>query len=217
MKKKKKLFLIVVPLLFLICFSSTASALSTEEGIGVDSPGLYTYVERFADLSGALTVTTTGVNNSGSDYMYITVVVICMDAERNFRLRIFDSDEDMFLEIDNENGIGAKERRWTVRPHMDKEYLIWTASVTDLSGEVIYAQLSLLYTYDDTSYWRPPGEEGEQGNITPKDLQREILYTILCNLGVTILTIVLTGLYVIQREGKGIKHFFRSKFKGEKA
>jgi hypothetical protein len=75
---KKKLLLIVIPLLFLICFSS-ASALSTEEGIGVDSPGLYTYVERFDDLSGALTVTTTGVNNSGSDYMYITVVVICME------------------------------------------------------------------------------------------------------------------------------------------
>jgi hypothetical protein len=160
MKKKKNLLLIVLPLLFLISFSS-ASALSTEEGIGVDSPGLYTYVERFADLSGALIVTTTGINNSGSDYMYITVVVICMDAERNFRLRIFDSDEDMFLEIDNENGIGAKERRWTVRPHMDKEHLIWTASVTDLSGEVIYAQLSLLYTYDESSWWRPPGEDDD--------------------------------------------------------
>ncbi len=212
MKKKKKLFLIVVPLLFLICFSSTASALSTEEGIGVDSPGLYTYVERFADLSGALTVTTTGVNNSGSDYMYITVVVICMDAERNFRLRIFDSDEDMFLEIDNENGIGAKERRWTVRPHMDKEHLIWTASVTDLSGEVIYAQLSLLYTYDESSWWRPPGDEDEESMSEEKHKQ-EILYTNLSYLVTIPFMIIFTGVIVIQREGTGVKHFIKSKIK----
>jgi hypothetical protein len=44
---------------------------------------------------------------------------------------------------------------------MDKEYLIWTASVTDLSGEVIHAQLSLLYTYDESSWWRPPGDEDD--------------------------------------------------------
>jgi hypothetical protein len=209
---KKKLLLIVVPLLFLICFSSTASALSTEEGIGVDSPGLYTYVERFADLSGALTVTTTGVNNSGSDYMYITVVVICMDAEQNFRLRIFDSDEDMFLEIDNENGIGAKERRWTVRPHMDKEHLIWTASVTDLSGEVIYAQLSLLYTYDESSWWRPPGDEDEESMSEEKHKQ-EILYTNLSYLVTIPFMIIFTGVIVIQREGTGVKHFIKSKIK----
>lgn len=213
---KKKLILILVPLLVLLCFSSTISALSTEVGTGVDSLGLYTYVNRFSDLSGALIVTTTGVNDSGSDYMYITVVAICMAAERNFRLRIFDSDEDMFLEPNNENGIGAKERRWEVRPHMDKEHLLWTASVTDLSGEIIFAQISLLYTYDETSRWIPPGGDEGESNITPKELKLEILWVSLSYFAVFFITLVVTGLVVIQREGKGVKHFFRSKFKGEK-
>jgi len=214
LKKKKNLLLIVIPLLFLICFSSTASALSTEEGIGVDSPGLYTYVERFADLSGSLSITTTGVNNSGSDYMYITVVAICMDAERNFKLRIFDSDEDMFLETNNENGVGAKERRWEVRPHRDKSFLLWTASVTDIDAEIIYAQLSLFYTYDDTSYWRPPGAEEEE-SMSEEKHKREILYTNLSYLVIIPFIIILTGVIVIQREGTGLKHFIKSKIKGK--
>ncbi len=214
MKKKKKLLLIMIPILFLICFSSTASALSTEEGIGVDGAGLYTYTDRFNDLSGSLSITTTNVNNSGADYMFITVFAICMDAKRTFRLRIFDSDEETYLEPDNENGVGEKERRWTVRPHMDKPALLWTASVTDLDGEIIYAQLSLFYTYDEYADYQHPGEEDED-SMSKEKYKLEILYTNLSYLITIPLMIIFTGVLVIQREGTGVKRFIKSKIKGK--
>jgi hypothetical protein len=97
---------------------------------------------------------------------------------------------------------------------MDKEYLIWTASVTDLSGEVIYAQLSLLYTYDESSWWRPPGDEDEE-SMSEEKHKLEILYVNLSYLVIIPFTIVFTGVIVIQREGTGVKHFIRSKIKGK--
>ena len=158
----KKKILLLLPILFILCFSSTAKAMTTEEGTGPDDPGLITYSQRFDDLSGSLSVTTTAVNDSGINEAYISVFVICMDELRTFRLRVYDSDERMFIDVNNEDGIGEKERRFTVRPHMDPaEGLLWTAVATDMSGEIIYAQISLLYLYDEDAGWIPPGEEDD--------------------------------------------------------
>ena len=168
--KKKLLFLI--PILLLLCFSSPASAMSTEEGTGVDDLGLFTYAQRFSDLSGALIVTTTAVNNSGIMKAYVTTTVICMNASRNFRLRIYDSDEKRFIETNNENGIGEKERRITVRTHPDTETLLWTAFVTDLTAEIFYAQISLYYIYDEEAE-DLAGKKDEDDSISQAEYEAE--------------------------------------------
>jgi len=157
----KKKLLILIPILVIICFSSTVSAMTTEQSSGVDGLGLFDYPQRFADLSGALLVTTTSVNNSGVNEVFVVVSVICMNESRNFRLRIYDSDEKQFVDINNEDGIGAKTRKFSVRVHMDSEDLLWTAFATDMTGLIIYAEISLFYIYDADAGWTPPGEEEE--------------------------------------------------------
>ena len=167
----KKKILYLIPLLLLLCSSSIASAMTTEESAGVDGLGLFTYTQRFSDLSGGLIVTTTSVNNSGIMEAYVTTTVLCMNASRNFRLRVYDSDVKMFIETNNENGIGEKQRKFKVRTHMDTETLLWTAFVTDLTAELIFAQISLYYTYDEDAEWIPPGEEEE--GISQEDYEAE--------------------------------------------
>ena len=146
-------------LLLVIYFSSTANAMTTEHGTGVDKDGLHTYLLRFEDNSGALILSTQFVNDSGVDHTFVTVVAIYMDETMNFRLRIYDSDEDKFIDPQNEDGIGVKVRSCTISPHLDKAGLLWTAYVTDMSGETSYAQLSLWYTYVEGVV--PPDPSGE--------------------------------------------------------
>ena len=215
---KKKLVLIVIPLILIICLSSTAKAMTSEESTGVDSGGLHTYAQRFADLSGGLTVTTTAVNNSGIMEAYISATVLCMNESMNFRLRIYDSDEKKFIEVQNENGIGSAARQFKVRTHMDTKNTLWTAYVTDLTAEIFFAQISLYYTYDEDAEWVPPGEEEEQG-ISQEEHEKAVKIasrnTGLSYLSITFVTILITGAVVIQRKGTGIKHFIKSKIKSE--
>ena len=170
---KKKTLLILIPLMLLVCFSSTAKALTTEQSGGVDGLGLFDYPQRFDDLSGALLVTTTSVNNSGVNEVFIIASVICMNESRNFRLRIYDTDVKTFIEVHNEDGIGAKTRKFSIDVHMDSHNgLIWTAFATDMTGEIIYAQVSLFYIDDDDAGWKPPGEE-DPDTISQEEYEKE--------------------------------------------
>ena len=154
--KKKALLLLI---LFLVCFSTTASALTTEERAGVDRGGLHSYIQWFEDYSGVLIVATTHGNDTGVMAADITVTAACVNSSRNFRLRIYDSDVGEFVEADNEDGIGVKNRNFQVRVHMDSDILLWTVFVTDLSREVVYAQILLVYIYDEDAEYIPPGED----------------------------------------------------------
>lgn len=215
---KKKLLLIVLPLILIICFSSTAKAMTSEESTGVDSGLLHTYDQRFDDLSGGLTVTTTAVNNSGIMEAYVFVTVLCMNESMNFRLRIYDGDERMFIEVQNEDGIGSAARQFTVRTHMDTKELLWTAYVTDMTAEIFFAQISLFYLYDEDAEWTPPGEV-DPNSISQKEHEKQVKIetrnTSLSYLAITFLAIFITGAVVIQRKGTGVKHFIKSKIKGE--
>ena len=155
----KKKLLIVLPLILLICFSSTAKAMTSEEGTGVDSGGLHDYMQWFADFSGVLSIATTTVNNSGMMTTYVITSVLCVNESRNFRLRVYDSDEKKFIGTQNENGLGSMCRQFKVRTHMDTLETWWTVYVTDMTGEIFYAQITLHYTYDEDAEWTPPGEE----------------------------------------------------------
>ena len=167
---KKKVLLLLI--LFLVCFSTTASALTTEERAGVDRGGLHSYIQWFEDYSGVLIVATTHVNDSGVMAADITVTAACVNSSRNFRLRIYDSDVGEFIEADNEDGIGVKNRNFQVRVHMDSDILLWTVFVTDLSREVVYAQILLLYIYDPDAEYIPSGEEDDD-SISKEEHEKE--------------------------------------------
>jgi len=215
----KKKILILIPILFIICFSSTTEALTTGESTGVDGLELFSYPQRFSDYSGALLVTTTAVNNSGIMEAYISTTVICMNESRNFRLRVYDSDNKAFIDTNDEDGIGQKERRFRVRTHIDTESLLWTVYVTDMSAEIFYAQISLYYTYDEDYEYNGPDNKEEEESISQEELEKQVKIasrnTSLSYLAVTSLTIVLTAAVVIQRKGTGVKAFIKSKIKGE--
>ena len=211
---KKKILIILPLLLLVIYFSSTANAMTTEHGTGVDKDGLHTYLLRFEDNSGALILSTQFVNDSGVDHTFVTVVAIYMDETMNFRLRIYDSDEDKFIDPQNEDGIGVKVRSCTVYPHLDKSGLLWTVYVTDMSGETIYAQLSLWYTYVEGV--APPDPKGEEdpNSISIEQHKKDIRNIVLSFVIVIPLVFVFTGLFIIQTKGSGVRALFRSKFKG---
>jgi len=191
----KKKILILIPILFIICFSSTASALTTEELTGVDNPGLHIYMQWFDDFSGVLSVATTATNNSGIMEAFIITSVLCTNANRTFRLRIYDSDEKMFIEAQNENGIGSAVRKFTVRTHRDTLKTVWTVYVTDISAEIFYAQISLLYLYDEDADDFYKGEDPEEQGVSQEEhdkavkrakLENRIAGTIMAFLGVVV-------------------------------
>ena len=165
----KKKLLILIPLLFLICFSSPVKAMTEEEGTGADDPGLIEYVQRFNDLSGYLILITEAYNTSGVKSIYITALAICDNLNRTFKLKIYDSDEQAFIEFSNENGIGIKSRRLSVTPHPDFESLTWTAFATDMTGEIIYAQISLQYFYDEEYERDESGEEDPEDTVSKEE------------------------------------------------
>ncbi|MCE7747113.1 MAG: hypothetical protein GPJ51_01860 [Candidatus Heimdallarchaeota archaeon] len=213
--KEKKIIIAVMIAALLFYLIPSASAITVEENTGVDSPGLFTYSQRFADLSGSLSIATTAVNDSGMKHTYVIVSAICMDENRNFLLRIYDSDEDLFIEPNNEASIGEKFRKFTVSTHPDQTSLLWTAYITDLDAVVIYAQLSLFYFYDEGAEFVPPGEEDGEEGMSPEEVKTLLLQTNLSYIATIAITVLLTGAFVIQREGTGVKSFFKNKLKGE--
>lgn len=151
---KKKLILVVIPLLFFICFNSTVEALSIEIGTGVTSGGLHNYMEWFKDYSGVLFVSSTFPNDSGIPYSDIVVTAGCIDEEQIFKIRIYDSDEKAYLVPENEISKGTATRKIYVEPSTDLNNLTWTAQATDESGFVIFAQITLCFTYDEDVDYR---------------------------------------------------------------
>ena len=216
---KKKTLILIPSLLFLICFNPTVKAMSTPEGTGADDPGIIEYVQRFDDLSGVLVVMTEAHNTSGVLDIYITALVVCDNASRIFKLKIYDSDEKSFIEVNDENGIGIKSRPFSVTPHPDFESLIWTAFATDMTGEIIYAQISLQYFFDEDYDRDEAGEEDEEDDdsVSKEEHEKAVKIasrnTALSYLAVTFLTIFLTVAVVIQRKGTGIKAFIKSKIR----
>ena len=216
--KKKTLLILIPSLLFLICFNPTVKAMSTPEGTGADDPGIIEYVQRFDDLSGVLVVMTEAHNTSGVLDIYITALVVCDDANRIFKLKIYDSDEKSFIDVNDEDGIGIKSRPFSVTPHPDFESLIWTAVATDIEGILIYAQISLQYFYDEEYDRDEAGDDDEDDDSISKEehekaVKKASRNTALSYLTVTFIAIILTGAVVIQRKGTGIKAFIKSKIR----
>lgn len=182
MKKPQTVFMILFLLIIVSFVSKDSQAISRESPTGVDTGGLFTYVTLFEDRSGILIVTSNFVNDSGMEYADITTIAICfddysvdgIDYDREFRLRVYDSDLDEFIDIDNELGRGTKERRISVQPHRDAPFLLWTASVASNDGTEIFAEITLKYTYDQENPYERLFDETDT-NVMQTTKHEEIL------------------------------------------
>ena len=213
MKKRKKIVLVLVSIFIVLYFTSSTQALTYVGETGINSGGLITYYQWFNDYSGVLAVTTTFANNSGMEYADVTVVAICTEADRIFRLRIYDSDMDEFVDVENEVGMGAKEKRCSVQPHMDRNNLTWIVQVTDEQAEIFFAQMTFYYVYDPDAEYKRVGEE-EQDKVDVEEMKKEKWKLIGAAIGGEALTILIVAIIVIQKHGPGLKSFLKSKIKG---
>lgn len=154
--KCKLIFVLMVILSF--CFFPLASAITYEGGTGVNAGGIVFYDEKFqiGQTLGLLTVATTFENRSGIMYCPITVKVTIF-GELAFKLRIYDSDQGDFINQEIEDGVGEKERRFTVMAGVDKNDLQFISSVTDLDGIIIFASITLQYYFDADALAGLPG------------------------------------------------------------
>jgi len=160
MKRKQIAILILLYFTMMIYSGTKTQAISYEGDTGDNAGGLTSYVRWFDNHSGVLIVTSNFPNNTGVDICDITIIGVCTDESTIFRLRVHDSDEDQFINPDKELGIGVKERRFSIQPHMDTNFLVWTVQAASENGLIIYAEIKLVYMYDpDTSYDPVGGEE----------------------------------------------------------
>lgn len=215
MKKTKKTSIMILIFVFLILISRSNSvkAITNEGTTGTNAGGPSMYTKWFDDFTGVLIVTSTFANGSGCESIDITVVVTCIEANRAFRLRIWDSDEEQFINPENEVGLGTCERRFGVNVHMDSKELTWIAMVTDETGLVFLAEVLLYFVYDIDAEYDPVIPDDDDDSISAEEQQREILYVNLSYIVTISLTVLFTGALVIQREGTGIKSLYRSKVK----
>ena len=213
----KNKILILMPILLILCLSPMAEARTIVQTGGVDESALFTYYEWFDDFSAVLVITTTAINNSGINAAWINVVVICVNKSRNFRLRIYDDDDGVFIDVNDEDSIGSKSRKFFVDIHMDSDDLTWIAFATDMTGDLIYAQISLFYLYDPDAGGFGDDKDDEEDQYSEEELKKAVKIasrnTGLSYLAVTFLTIFLTGAVVIQRKGTGVKAFIKSKIR----
>ena len=144
----KKILLVIICFIFFAMFSKTSYAITYEGGTAANSGGLPIYSAWFSDQSGVLIIATNYANNSGVFQADITVVVLCRNENMTFKLKVYDSDLQSYIEPQNEEGVGQKQRRFGVMPSVDAEYLYWTVTVTNLLEDVVYAKLTLVYTFD---------------------------------------------------------------------
>jgi len=173
-KKIRMLFLLfVVVSLVVLSSSSYVGSLTNEGGVGINAGGPTSYPVWFKDYTGVLIVTSTFANGSGIEFADITTVVSCIETNRTFRLRIFDSDDDAYIEPDNEIGLGTKERRFSVMVHMDTNELFWTVQVTSENGLIIFAELILHYYYDPNAQYQPVDENRDL--LDPEEVAKTIL------------------------------------------
>ena len=166
MKKMKKIFLVLIALLITFYAISSANALTYEGSTGINEGGPKIYPAWFNDDSGVLAVATLFENNSGIVYTDITVIAICVDENRAFRLRIYDSDENKYVNPEKELSIGSIERTFSVEPHIDTNELVWSAIVASEDGLTIYASITLRYVYN-------PDAEYERVDDTKDTIDRE--------------------------------------------
>lgn len=164
MNKRKGISLIFVFLLVILFFSKTSEGLSIEVGTGVTSGGLHNYMAWFKDYSGVLFVSSTFPNATGIPYSDIVVTAGCIDEEQVFKLRIYDSDEKAYLKPENEISKGMATRKFYVEPSTDLNNLTWIVQATDDTGFIIFAQITLCFTYDDDVDYRTGRYEEEPLN-----------------------------------------------------
>lgn len=214
-KVKKKSILILVFTVFILVLTSTNSvnAISYEGETNINSGGLCSYAKWFEDFSGVLIVTSTFRNASGIEFADITLMVVCRDPDTTFRLRVWDSDTESFLNSEREVGQGVYERRISVMAHKDQDKLIWIASATSENGLTLYAKITLVYFYDPEAMYEPIQRDADP--LSEQDYKLEILYTNIAYIVNIFLVIIFTGALAIQREGIGVKSFLKNKIKGE--
>jgi len=174
--KKRYIFLIgfIILSVLLITKANNSSALTSEGETNPDSGGLSTYIQWFDDQSGVLIVSSTFPNDSGVMVADITVVSACINPDRVFRLRVWDSDVQGYVNSENEVGIGALERRFSIMTHRDTNELFWIVYVTSENGLKIYAQINLHYLYDPDATYRPVDEDSDSISLEEheKELQK---------------------------------------------
>lgn len=214
MKKNKtiSILLLIFVSLFLLSRSNEVKAIWHEGTTGTNAGGPSIYTDWFDDYSGVLIVSSTFANGSGAEFVDITASVVCTDPNRYFRLRIWDSDAEQFIEPEKEVGLGTNERRGLAVVHMDKQQLFLKIITTDANGLAVYAEINLFFLFDEGVMYQGPITEGGE-SISEEEHKREILNTNLSYLVTISLTVVFTGALVIQREGTGVKSFISSKVK----
>lgn len=210
--KINSILILVVISILLINSLNSVEAISHEGTTGANAGGPSIYTKWFQDFSGLLIVSSTFANGSGCEILDVSVIVSCINPNRAFRLRVWDSDAEQYINSENEVGLGTCERRFTVVVHMDTEELTWIAKVTDETGLIVFAEIKLYYIFAEGEFYRPVVPDEEIG-YTPAEHRREVLYINISYFVSIAVMILFTGIIVLQREGTGVKSFIKSKVK----
>lgn len=158
--KKKSLLLGV--LLTVICVSSLTSAIILEVPLDYGDGGVFDYQDVFFNERGVLSVTTVGFFNGSG--VSIAEMIISANSFDNisFRLKIFDSEIESYVDPNNELGLYSKTRKAIVSPNPDSKGAIYCiVSVTNEPGDIVYASIYLEYYYSEESYYIPPWAEDD--------------------------------------------------------
>lgn len=159
MKKKSS---IIVVLLTVICVSSLTSAIILEVPLDYGDGGVFDYQSVFFNQRGVLSVTTVGFFNGSG--VSIAEMIISANSFDNisFRLKIFDSEIESYVDPNNELGLYSKTRKAIVSPNVDTKGEIYCIlSVTNEPGDITYASIYLEYYYSEESYYIPPWAEDD--------------------------------------------------------
>jgi len=145
--------LFVIGLIFLlsmfVCSAKIlhSQAITTEGSVASDAGGVPVYTSFFTDQKGVLIVAPSRANDTGVLTVDITVVAVCLD-NRTFRLQIWDSDMQTFVNPENELGVRQKQRRFTFTPSADAQYTIFMARLTNEDATIIYAEITLVFYFN---------------------------------------------------------------------
>jgi len=167
---KKKIFVFLIIFASFLPFTYSASAITTEGTTGTNAGGLSTYWAVLGKDEGVLIVATNFANGSGIYVADITVIAIFF-TNQTFRLRVYDSDMQSYIQPENELGKESKQRRFSVAPHIDINALTWIAEVTNEDGSILYGSIKLFYTYDPNADYTPVDPSGEYISVEEMEAQ----------------------------------------------
>jgi len=180
MRKKSSLISIF---LIVLCVSSLTSAIILEVPLDYGDGGVFDYQEIFFNERGVLSVTTVGFfNGSGVGIAEMIITANNFDND-TFRLKIFDSEIEAYVDSTNELGLYSKTRKVIVSPNPDTVGAMFCIiSVTNEPGDITYASIYLEYYYSEESYYIPPWEEDDY--ISLEDYQKALnkLYWVIAQI-----------------------------------